>query len=415
MDENTWEDLVVKQDGTGQSFWVANSHSLFFVGKSYSLAPNSTLPPVVLYDSNTGDNGNGNGDNGNMDWGMHFETDPTSIFEIEGQSSIYLTGFRYHERGNQSSSSIFALGSGVTSVYMPGIYINVPVFFNGGKVFDTPADYVVTGDVYVPSSSNWNQPGQWSGCITLGVSNKACGAATAAGITPATGAGSYIIGSGTADTITGQGTIIVNGTNNTGNSNCLDSVIEGLYDVCNQNYQAVFGSGNTANNYSSFVFGRHGTDGTMGQGFFWSSEDISAVGDNGYGWQDQFINTSTGVASRLSTNGSSFTAATTTSLAASSVFSVGVRTECRDTSNGDWAMWRPRYGVLARVGSANVTYAGDATSATAPDYSGGTGAGASASMTLTPDISLQSLNVSVTPPNTHAWHCHAHVDFSHVN
>ena len=118
---------------------------------------------------------------------------------------------------------------------------------------------------------------------------------------------------------------------------------------------------------------------------------------------------STGSAQRLTTNQAAAGGQNSYTVRTSSAHAVGFRVLCVDAINTDAAMWKLRQGLLTRTSAGNAAYVGEASTATAPDYS--TGAGSTASLIVAADTTNQALSITATPPAAtgHTWRCEATV------
>jgi hypothetical protein len=88
-----------------------------------------------------------------------------------------LGGLQLYEAISTASASrpVFAEDTGITGITMNDVNMRVDFFTNGtsGPMFKTPADYTITGNVSVPSITNWGPPLSYSGqlCTTASCVN----------------------------------------------------------------------------------------------------------------------------------------------------------------------------------------------------------------------------------------------------
>jgi hypothetical protein len=149
---------IVSVNGGG--IWLANSHSLVFSGADYLLLSNATtLPGVVIYDDGV------HGDPWNLQFNLHMESSLLDNFLITGAATTpTIYGLRYSDHYNQATGSIFALDSGVTSVTLQGLDLNVSKYLNAPTVFDTAANYKVSAiGINLPTATGWSTPATFSG------------------------------------------------------------------------------------------------------------------------------------------------------------------------------------------------------------------------------------------------------------
>ena len=183
-----------------------------------------------------------------------------------------------------------------------------------------------------------------------------------------------------------------------GSGNTVPAPFGGLNDVLLGQALQAYGTGNT-------LLGMDANDEAGNGALIWANGTPS-----GYGaaQTSQRILWGSGTgAMRLTTNGAAASPANSYPIVASSAHNISFRVTAIDTSNGDAAIWKVRNGLATRVSSGAVAYAGDGSSATAPDIS--TGAGSTSSMLVSADATNHALNFTVTPPSGtgHTWHAEA--------
>ncbi len=165
--------------------------------------------------------------------------------------------------------------------------------------------------------------------------------------------------------------------------------------------EILIGHANFALALQSIVMGSNGYDKARPNVLVFGGGQFLNTGDNQRVEQILFTNTSSITPARLFVRNSS---SSTNSLPVqvNTVFHVRIK-DCSaiDTTNGDAATWNMIQGQLSRA-AGNVAYAGGGTGVTAPDFS--TGAGSTASLTLSADTVSQNLRILWTAPNTNLWH-----------
>ena len=172
MDELVWTNPIFFQKGPGHMMWLANSHSTELIGEAYGNSNFGAAPLVLAYPPHT--------NNGNLIIDMHFEENhQQSVFELDGPDpSPVINGLVWHERGSQPVGSIFSRGPGVDTGRLEDVDLKVDQYYGTHapvpKMFDDPAAWSVSGDVFLPTLAWWNQPAHWTGCITTLTSAREC-------------------------------------------------------------------------------------------------------------------------------------------------------------------------------------------------------------------------------------------------
>jgi hypothetical protein len=167
------------------------------------------------------------------------------------------------------------------------------------------------------------------------------------------------------------------------------------------------GTSNLSLGSNNVQFGQNTYDDAQKNSLLFSSgwfTDTAGFGSSQIGWRVMRGTTSTTTAIRLTTDQGGSSSSNSYLVVASSVHSFETVCNAVDTVNGDFASWKSLNGVANRVGSGNVAYQGDASTAKSPDYS--SGAGASATITISADTTAQTINITFTPPTSNArkWH-----------
>ena len=172
MDELVWTNPIFFQKGPGHMMWLANSHSTELIGEAYGNSPFGAAPFVLAHPPHT--------NNGNLIVDMHFEEiHQQSVFELDGPNpSPVINGLVWHERGSQPIGSIFSRGPGVQTARLADVDLKIDQYYGTHapvpKMFDDPAAWSMSGDVFLPTLAWWNQPASWTGCITTLTSEREC-------------------------------------------------------------------------------------------------------------------------------------------------------------------------------------------------------------------------------------------------
>lgn len=136
----------------------------------------------------------------------------------------------------------------------------------------------------------------------------------------------------------------------------------------------------------------------------WAGGQFAARGDAERMEQILRRITSSTSATQLTTSGGSASSTNIVNIQTNTSFALRMMCQSRSTSggsSGDTATWDDFHGTLSRV-AGNAAYAGDATGATGPTRS--TGTGSTATIQVSADTSNQGLNIAITAPNTDTWH-----------
>jgi hypothetical protein len=94
----------------------------------------------------------------------------TRIFEFTGAlTTPTVRNMEWRDEAVFGTGSIIAIGSGgMTSVNFSNLFVDVGLMVSGSEtLFDTPANYSVTGNISVPTALVFNTPLQWYGCVYI--------------------------------------------------------------------------------------------------------------------------------------------------------------------------------------------------------------------------------------------------------
>ena len=182
------------------------------------------------------------------------------------------------------------------------------------------------------------------------------------------------------------------------------TVLCGAFNLSFGQYSVSCGLSNDADGNNSYTFGLYTVGRATNGKFAYSGGEFSTPGDVQMGWVQLRTATATTAATRLTSDAAAPSINNVVNMnTAGLVYHLRVSATCRDTTNGDWAVWAVGDGVMNRPATGNVTYAGVYTTATTPSMSAG--AGSTATLTLAADTTNNGLSASVAMPNTHLWHC----------
>jgi hypothetical protein len=120
---------------------------------------------------------------------IHCEGDVNNIFFVTGnQAHPLINNLEFNDISvapGRSSATVFALDSGVTQLTLQNTDLTVGAAATTVSVWDTPADYIVSGVVKLVGTSTamtWTAPGTWTGCVYIGTSAPSCGGLTSTGV-----------------------------------------------------------------------------------------------------------------------------------------------------------------------------------------------------------------------------------------
>ncbi len=106
-----------------------------------------------------------------LDVDCHCETKGLqSVFRLAGQgNAAVIRGFSYKDHGIFAVQSVFARQSPVQRVTLQHARIEMGHFFEPGcRVLDDPADWKLTGEVYLSEPDHWNADECFAGTLFLG-------------------------------------------------------------------------------------------------------------------------------------------------------------------------------------------------------------------------------------------------------
>ncbi|WP_244033319.1 hypothetical protein [Methylobacterium sp. E-016] len=173
-----------------------------------------------------------------------------------------------------------------------------------------------------------------------------------------------------------------------------------------------FGSFHNALGSNVTQFGRGTYDYAQKNAMFFSAGAFANRGDAQRGLH-QFRGAGTG-AFRLTADALTASTQNVLTVQAVSAHNVAFNVTALNATNGDSAVWKFRAGALTRGSTGSTVYTGDASSATGPDFS--TGAGSTASITVSADTVNNGLNITFTPPTGthHMWKAMSTLTVDHV-
>jgi hypothetical protein len=161
----------IRQNGAGKAaLWAARTEGLHFY-QTYLYGGSSTPSYcVALFDNGISKSGLpvGNSslslDTANCEGAISGE-----ILLTGSNATPTLTSLNYFEAISIAGASrpVFAEDTGITGVTMNNSNLRVDYFTNGtsGPMFKTPSLYTITGNVALPSITNWGPPLSYSGQI----------------------------------------------------------------------------------------------------------------------------------------------------------------------------------------------------------------------------------------------------------
>jgi hypothetical protein len=254
------------------SIWMGDTSMHRFL----STYINSTaLNNVVLYYAG----GSVLGTNSNLSFECHMEgATVNSPFFITGAQAVpILGGFRYVDSKPFANTSIFQIdsGSSVTSVTLQDCDIRFAP--GGAPLWDTPANYNVSGHITLATGGNWAAPASFSGQLTL------------AGLSTFynTGPPSLLAQSAVASPLTHTG--------DTTETNLAAVVVPAGYLGASGGVRvkALWYRNATTTNSVKFIIRLGGTSGAI-TGFLILSQGVASSGTVSYATESIFWNTATG-------------------------------------------------------------------------------------------------------------------------
>jgi hypothetical protein len=118
---------------------------------------------------------------------FHCEGSVAEDFLITGYSSNpIIKGLSYNDEAvapTMTSANVFALDTGVSGLTLQNANINIVGGSTSDYLWDNPANYTVSGNIYLPANGTtvWQQPENWTGCVYVGNSSPSCGGTTETG------------------------------------------------------------------------------------------------------------------------------------------------------------------------------------------------------------------------------------------
>ena len=163
FNENLFVKPVIQNYSGGPAIWMSatNRHSY---KSGYVTAPNN-MPIVVM---NFLDNSGHAHTQTLLEWDVHSEVSPSSVFLLSGWTSPTIAGIVIHDHLVQAKN-LFALDTNVTSASIQNATIAVPGWYSpSGAVqafFDVPSRYMLQGTVNInsPAAAVWQPPAQFVG------------------------------------------------------------------------------------------------------------------------------------------------------------------------------------------------------------------------------------------------------------
>ena len=163
FNENLFVKPVIETNGGGPAVWMSATRRHAY--KSGYMKVGNNLPIAVLHFL---DNSGAAHLQSLLDWDVHGEASPSSIFLISGYSAPILAGLQMRDHLVQAKT-IFSLDTGVISFTVRNAYISVPEWYSPTgatqRFFDAPAQYTLQGTVAIDSvaSAAWQPPSQFVG------------------------------------------------------------------------------------------------------------------------------------------------------------------------------------------------------------------------------------------------------------
>ena len=165
FNENTFIEPVVEMYGGGPAVWMSATHRHSYRGGYMTIQ--TGFPAAVL---NFLDVFGAGHSQSLLEWDVHAEIAPTSIFLLTGYASPKLSGLLVRDHLIQAKN-IFATTSDVSTVTILDATLETPDWYStiGAQqsVFDIPSKYSVQGKVYINSqfASVWAAPAQFVGSL----------------------------------------------------------------------------------------------------------------------------------------------------------------------------------------------------------------------------------------------------------
>lgn len=162
FNENTFHKPVMVNYGNGPALWMSGSHRFQFQRGYIQVQGTGAIPAAILYSTT----GSGEGVFQHLlDWDVHSEIQPSSIFFVTGNANPAFFGMRINDHLVQSNK-LFETDAGVASVRVYGADWNMTGFVNTTALFDSPSKFQIDGNVFMfqESAALWNGPA-YSGII----------------------------------------------------------------------------------------------------------------------------------------------------------------------------------------------------------------------------------------------------------
>jgi hypothetical protein len=163
FNENTFIEPIVEMYGGGPAVWMSATHRHSYRG-GYMIIQTG-FPAAVL---NFLDILGAGHSQTLLEWDVHAEVAPTSIFLLTGNASPKLSGLLVRDHLIQAKN-IFATTSDVNTVTILDATLEIPEWYStiGAQqsVFDVPSKYSLQGEVYINSqyASVWAAPAKFVG------------------------------------------------------------------------------------------------------------------------------------------------------------------------------------------------------------------------------------------------------------
>ncbi len=163
FNENMFIEPVLEMTGGGPAVWMAATHRHSYRG-GY-VAVQSGVPAVVMSFLDLLGSGH---TQSLLEWDVHAEIAPTSVFLLTGYANPKLSGLLIRDHIVQAKN-LFAVTSEVNTVTITGAKFETPEWYSttgaAQSVFDVPSKYSVQGEVYISSqfASVWVPPSKFVG------------------------------------------------------------------------------------------------------------------------------------------------------------------------------------------------------------------------------------------------------------
>lgn len=405
FDENVFVSLTAgRAGGSGNVMWIGNATKLRFIS---SYGETNAGVAAVLYTE-------ASGSITMLSMDMHFETTGlTDVFLLSGANATpTIFGLSYYDQQPVISDAVFKLDTGVTSAVLRNVDLKIGSFAGSSTLFNTPANFSMSGDLYTTSIAPVNMPALWQGRLFIGQNQTGAyygpGAYFALQAPDSTATGGNARGNQSVDLQTNRGNASAVASGN------LSAVIGGSGNQSSGTEAITGGAANTASATAAVALGQqiiltanwsagfgkgcedHGNTGTLcfGSGF------ISVQGDSQF--QLNTLHQTGTAAMRLTADGATASGLNCVFIPVNTTYGgVHIKFSANDvTTPGNSYSAVTLSGVLGRVSTAaSTTWAGELF--TLPHQ---VGADTFTLPTVTADTTNACLNVSWTPPNSDTWH-----------